>query len=127
VNNRGVWALAAVAALALLVAGISQVPAQRPNIGGGGAGIMIGPPGPMPGRFVVARVAGESIILLDTATGELYRADSKDVKAFSEKPKVEAPPRFFPGRERPRDGDGPRDRPREERKKEDRKRDAPDK
>src|SRR5262249_52361492 len=44
----------------------------------------------MPGRFVVARVDGANIVILDTATGGLYSAGPGDVKKYSDLPKAGA-------------------------------------
>jgi hypothetical protein len=89
-KNKGVWVLAGVAALVLLIVGITQLPAQR-----AGGGVIIG--GPPVGRFVVALVEKDTggtnhIILLDTATGELYKATDEDIKKFADKPKFDRPP-----------------------------------
>jgi hypothetical protein len=60
----------------------------------------------------------ESVILLDTATGDLYKADSDDIKKYADRPKDRplGPP--FRGRDdgrRPEPGrDGRERRPREE-------------
>ena len=44
------------------------------------------------GRFVLVRAVGDVVILLDTATGDLYQADLKrDVKKYSERPRVRVP------------------------------------
>jgi hypothetical protein len=72
--------------------------------------------GATPGRFVVAKLSGQNIILLDTATGDLYEAKPDDVKKFSDKPKFDRPPAPFPARERPREKERDKEEKRPERK-----------
>src|SRR5262249_38700766 len=86
---KSIWVLAGVVALVLLIVVITQLPAQR-----AGGGVIIG--GPPVGRFVVALVEKDAggtnhIILLDTATGELYKATHDDIKQFADKPKFDRP------------------------------------
>jgi hypothetical protein len=97
----------------VLLFSIGVVPAQRPPIP-----MMPGFP-PQPGRFVVAHATDKRIVVLDTATGRLYKAGEDDLKKMSDLPKLEggfAPP--FPGggpgrdddRRPPRPGDRDDDR-----------------
>jgi hypothetical protein len=131
-NRTGLWMAAGLFGLVLLIFGVAHLSAQRerrpaepPRPPPGG----FMPPGQV-GRFVVAQVKGDVIILLDTATGDLYKATADDAKKYSERPKA---PTFRPpgdrgrerrreagrdrGRERGRDKDRARERPREERAK----------
>jgi Cys-tRNA synthase (O-phospho-L-seryl-tRNA:Cys-tRNA synthase) len=78
-----VWPIAAVVALGIVVLGIATVEAQRAE--GDRAAFV---PAPHAGRFVVAHALAERIVILDTATGQLYVAGEKDMKKFSEMPKV---------------------------------------
>jgi hypothetical protein len=92
-SHRIVWPVVAALSLAGVIAWLSQSSAQRaPGGRAGGAGEpgMAGPHG-MPGRFVVVNAQllsrGEArVLLLDTMTGQLYRAEEKDVKKMSEMP-----------------------------------------
>jgi len=65
------WLAGGVVVLVLGVLGLSALTAQRMPPGFGGSEI---------GRYVVAHVGPEGIILLDTATGELYKAGPNDIK-----------------------------------------------
>jgi hypothetical protein len=80
---RFMWPGAAVVALGIVVLGIATVEAQR-----GGFDRPAPAPVPHAGRFVVAHALAERIVILDTATGQLYVAGEKDMKKFSELPKV---------------------------------------
>jgi len=80
--------------------------------------------GPMhqPGRFICAYGSAERVLVLDTATGQVYGVYAKDIKTADDLAKVrEMPPGFErprdPGR-RPGEGRGDGDRPREGLKKE---------
>jgi hypothetical protein len=93
--------------LAVLIVGMAQLNAQRPGPREEGppAAARPGffPAGPV-GRYMVARLDGSNIILLDTTTGDLYVATPKDFKKFSERPRGPAfgPPTFERApRERP--------------------------
>jgi len=132
-NTRIAWTIAGVVVLGALVVGATQLSAQRPpregpgagpgpGAGGGfGGGFMMGPN--QVGRYTVARVHGEDVIL-DTTTGDIYKVALGDFKKFSERPKG-PPPGFAPGRF---GGGGPpdveKDRPRD-RKEPERPKDAP--
>src|SRR5262245_44529808 len=96
------WPIAGVVALAIVVYGITAVNAQRdpPRDGFMRAPIQ-------PGRFAVAHAGPERIVILDTATGQLYVGGEKDFKKMSELPRFGEM-----GRPAIRRGDG-EDRPRE--------------
>lgn len=81
-----VWPIAAVVALGVVVLGITTVEAQRD----GDRGRPMDRPAPAPraGRFVVAHALAERIVILDTATGQLYVAGERDMKKFSELPSI---------------------------------------
>src|SRR4051794_37139296 len=71
--------------------------------------------GPMnqPGRFICAYGSAERVLVLDTATGQVYAVNPKDFKSAEELAKLrEMPPAF---ERRPGDGrrPGEGDRPRE--------------
>ena len=79
-NHKNMWLTAGAVLLGLVIAGISYVSAQPPFR-----------PEPRPndqgiGRFQVVQVVEREIIILDTATGDLYAAGPKDIKPFSGKP-----------------------------------------
>jgi hypothetical protein len=80
-NKHLIWAIAAIVALAVVVLGVSTIPAQRPERE------MKGIP-PQVGRFVVASAVGNEIYILDTVTGQLYRWYTESAKRASEIPKV---------------------------------------
>lgn len=110
-KHRIVWVSGGAAALFALLAVIGTIEAQRQPQPGGGAGGMgggmgMGFGGPQVGRFVVVPLAGRplrggdgpAIVLLDTATGKLYRATEKDFLSASDLPKIgEGGMRFFQG------------------------------
>jgi hypothetical protein len=85
VNHRIIWGLVGVAAVALLIFGFSSTSAQRSPVPGA---VMPFPFGAPAGRFTVAHATATQVIILDTATGQLYKASSDDFKKFSELPKV---------------------------------------
>jgi hypothetical protein len=88
----------ALVTLGLLAAGVllvvlSNLVAQTRPGGPGGLG---GFP-PLPalggsdvGRYQAVKVADDHILIIDTTTGDLYRASMKDVKSYSERPKPTA-------------------------------------
>ena len=82
-SHRILWPLVACLGLGGLILVISQSTAQRP--GSGMPGMPGGMPG-MPGRFVVANASSSQVLILDTATGQVYRALEKDIKKLSELP-----------------------------------------
>ncbi|MBY0231497.1 MAG: hypothetical protein K2W96_19605, partial [Gemmataceae bacterium] len=102
-KNRFLWPTVGAAALAGLIFAMTYANAQRPGLGGGGGfgGFM------MPGRFVVAHATEKFVLVMDTATGQVYKVS--DFK--SELPRVGGDMPF------PADGPGfdakdrPRDRP----------------
>jgi hypothetical protein len=84
-TRRFTWGLLALAAVLLLAAVSTHLVAQRP------APPPVPPdPGPFPARFVVVKFVGDNIILLDSATGDLYRATPADYKLMADKPKFAA-------------------------------------
>jgi hypothetical protein len=95
-SHRFVWSVVAALSLGGLIAFISQSSAQR--AGGGRAGGaaepgmpgMAGPHG-MPGRYVVANASPSQVLILDTATGQVYRAGEKDFKSVSDLPGMGRP------------------------------------
>ena len=59
--------------------------------------------GPRVGRFTVAHASADAVLVLDTATGKVYKAGKDDFKKMSELPKIEeAPRRPFGDKERER-------------------------
>jgi len=91
-KKRTFWlAASAVALLVGLVLAINYATAQppRPPMGGGFGGMF----GPQSGRFICAYGSASEVIVLDTATGKLYRAERKDFHKMSELPKVQEGPR----------------------------------
>src|SRR4051794_18584538 len=85
-------------------------------------GIRVGPMH-QPGRFICAYGAAERVLVLDTATGQVYGIYPKDFKTAEDLAKVREMPSAFerrpgdgrrPGEgDRPREGRGDGDRPKE--------------
>ena len=78
-DRKGVWIIAGGLLVGGLIFGLSHLWAQR-----------FGPP-PMPGggvgRYQVVSSSAQAIIIIDTATGDLFKATPKDVKPFASRPK----------------------------------------
>jgi len=93
---RVVWPVAGLLGLGLLVFARFAPPssAQRPERpardtpAARGADSPLATLRPPVGRFVVARATKQEIVILDTATGQLYKATPNDFKKFSELPKI---------------------------------------
>jgi hypothetical protein len=117
-NPRIVWSIAALIALAVLVASFTSLPAQREP---GPGQFMRGGPVSVPGRFAVAHAKDKQVLVLDTFTGQVYRAEPEDFKKMSQLPRFDGPPVA-----RPFGGDKDRPRPRDDRddKRDDRDKDA---
>jgi hypothetical protein len=88
-KHRVVWPIVALLAIGLVVLSINSVSAQRD--GDRGRPMERMGSAPHAGRFVVAHALAERIVILDTATGQLYVAGEKDMKKVSELPKVATP------------------------------------
>jgi len=89
-SSRTTWTIFAAVVLAGLIVGLAQLVAQpRPPLDRPGVNMPFAPAG----RFVVASVQDRTgnIIILDTATGDLYKATPEDFKKFSDRPKVGGP------------------------------------
>ena len=88
-RHRIFWPLVACLGLGGLTLVISQSTAKRAPGGAGGPGGPAGMPGGMPGmpgRFVVANASATQVLILDTATGQVYRAKEEDFKKMSDLP-----------------------------------------
>src|SRR2546425_11996333 len=85
-ERKGTWIIAGSLFLGLAVCGLSYVFGQRADyaIEQRGRGEV--------GRYQVVRSNEEVIIIIDTITGDLYKAVPSDIKPFSARPKPE--PRF---------------------------------
>jgi hypothetical protein len=66
-----------------LMFGLSRAPAQR-----GEGGLGFAPREPV-GRYQVVRSNELQVVLLDTATGDLYSATPRDFKPYSDRPRAE--------------------------------------
>src|SRR5260221_631049 len=74
------WVTGGVVVLILGVLGLSALTAQRPGV--------LNPYGSNDvGRYVVAHSGADGIVLLDTTTGELYRAMPADIKPHYARPR----------------------------------------
>jgi hypothetical protein len=106
---RIVWPITALLGLVILIVGISNVPAQRPQVREGFGH------GPQPhGRFVVAHASAGQVLILDSATGKVYRARQNDFLPMSELPR---PGGFMPmpfPQEKAKDSGVDKDRPRDQ-------------
>ena len=93
-RHRIIWPVVAVLALGGLFLIIRQSTAQRPEREAPPGG-MPGRPFGMPGRFVVANAHLDQgrwqVLILDTATGQVYRAKDEDFKKMSELPHMGQP------------------------------------
>jgi hypothetical protein len=90
-SRKFILLLAGVVLFGALLIGTAWVSAQRP-----GGGAMAFFPGPSVGRYVVAHSSAKQIVILDTATGDLYKATPDDYKSLKERPKPQPlPDRFF--------------------------------
>jgi hypothetical protein len=127
-KHRILWPAVGVLGLLALAFVIGSAYAQRIVGGGGAAGVGIGPFGPVPGRFMVAHASAEAVLILDTATGQVYKAVPKDFKKASELPKVEDGLRWPATKDRPvpkeREKEEGDERPRKERDKRDKEREG---
>jgi hypothetical protein len=78
-NRRTVWVVVGLVAFGCLAAGVASLFAQR-----------FGPPadgrGGEVGRYVVVRNTDDGIIIMDTTTGDLYKATPADLKPFAARP-----------------------------------------
>ena len=106
-SSRFLWPLAGLLGIAGLMLMFTTSSAQP--MAGGGWGIS--------GRFVVAHASDKQVLVLDTATGQVYSVT--EFKAAADMPKLVGPPVGRPGGERPADrgrpgGERPRDRGRPE-------------
>lgn len=78
--TRSTWIVIGAIALIGLIVGWQSLPAQ---------------PGPFPGmpgmgqvgRYVVVRADKDSIVIMDTTTGDLFRAKDDDIKEYNARPK----------------------------------------
>ena len=74
-DRKNTWILGGAIVLGFLVFGLSQLGAQRfPGDGRAGGGEN------MVGRYQVVRSSPETVLLLDTVTGELYSAGRDDIR-----------------------------------------------
>jgi hypothetical protein len=97
-SSKSGWTVAGILALVLLIVGISNLPAQR-----------FGSPTPLGhgdvGRYVLVRNTEDAIIIMDSVSGELYKATPADIKPFAARHRFMEPPRkdepAFKDKERP--------------------------
>jgi hypothetical protein len=80
-DRRSTLILGGAIVLGFLVVGLSQLGAQRfpGDARGSGEGMV--------GRYQVVRSSPESVLLLDTVTGELYIAGRDDIRPSSARPR----------------------------------------
>ena len=88
-----IWPIALVLAAGVVALGLGSAAGQRP--GAALPGYFVSPY-----RFVVAYGAVDRVIVLDSATGQVYKAMERDFKPMSELPKVGGEPALeFPGKD----------------------------
>jgi hypothetical protein len=95
-NQRIVWPLAFVAGAGLLAFGLASTFAQRPPEAPPVSPVFYG-------RFIVAHAAAERVLVLDSATGQVYKFLEKDFRRPADLPKVDAgfrPRLYDPEKER---------------------------
>jgi hypothetical protein len=98
-SRRGAWIVAGLLFLAVVTITVSSLMAQVWNPGPAQGG-------QPPGRFQVVSSAPDGVVLLDTATGELYKAGPGDIKPYYMRPRV-GQPDFGRDRDRFVDKDAP--------------------
>jgi hypothetical protein len=76
-DRKGVWIVLGAVALLALGFGLSRLVAQFQPEG----------PRPTQGRYQAVSNTSEGIIILDTVTGDLYRARAEDVKPYWQRPR----------------------------------------
>ena len=108
-----VFGMLGLVCLGLVLTNVSAQPAARPPVIG---------PGMQAGRFVVAHSTPERIVILDTATGQVYVATERDFKKMSEMPKVGSDRLIRPPFREKEDPDRPRLRERLEKERRERER-----
>jgi hypothetical protein len=76
-TSKNAWTAAGVLALVLVIVGISSLSAQRfgPSPAAGGGGDV--------GRYVLVRNTEDAIIIMDSVSGDLYRAAPADIKPYA--------------------------------------------
>jgi hypothetical protein len=82
--NKTTWVLVCLLPLGGLLFGLGRLSADRPPPAGQEGDV---------GRFVLARASSNSIVILDTVTGDLYRAGVEDVKPYAARPRFVDHPR----------------------------------
>jgi hypothetical protein len=99
-KQRIVWLVVGGVVLVALWALIKPASAQRD--GGFGFPLL------RAGRFTVAHASADAVLVLDTATGKVYKAGKDDFKKMSELPKIEEGVRpAFPKEREKKDGGRP--------------------
>jgi hypothetical protein len=112
-NRKGAWITVGLFCAGVVLFSLANAFAQRGERPGAGPGPGIGMGfGPV-GRYSVVSVSTDSIVLLDTVTGDLYKASPRDIKNYSDRPRPEMGDRRDDGF---RDKDKAIDRPREDRR-----------
>jgi hypothetical protein len=85
-STKSGWTVAGILVMVLFIVGISSLSAQR-----------FGPPGAIGhggdvGRYVLVRNTEDAIIIMDSVSGELYRATPADIKPFAARHRFMEPP-----------------------------------
>ena len=72
-NIRGTWFGLGIMVMLMTAVGVSMLPAQRVPSGPGSSEV---------GRFVLIRATPDMIVIMDSTTGDLYRATVDDLKPY---------------------------------------------
>jgi hypothetical protein len=91
-EQKGAWIIAGAIVVGLFGFGFTHLFAQRSDFGSERRLL-----GGEPGRYQVARASSDVIVILDTATGDLYYAVPSDIKPFSSRPHGEPSTGVRPG------------------------------
>jgi hypothetical protein len=85
-STKSGWTVAGILVMVLFIVGISSLSAQRfgPPAGPGHGGDV--------GRYVLVRNTEDAIIIMDSVSGELYRATPADIKPFTARHRFMEPP-----------------------------------
>jgi hypothetical protein len=74
-SSKTGWMAAGLLALIILIVGISNLSAQRFGTAGSGHGDV--------GRYVLVRNTDDALIIMDSASGDLFKATPADIKSFA--------------------------------------------
>jgi hypothetical protein len=88
-NRKGAWIVVGLTALLAVGSGLFAQIVFHPEGGPGGGGVRVN--GLVPGRFQAVSSSPDGVVILDSATGDLYRAGPGDIKPYHARPQIHAP------------------------------------